>query len=62
MANIIRNEDYENEALNAEAGAKGAMEMKGQATKPEEEQVSTSGQCIRGYHGDLSVTFTGEIL
>lgn len=47
MVNIIRNEDYENEPRNAEAGLgasglRGAMEMKRgllrQATKTEEEQ------------------------
>ena len=51
MVNIIRNEDYENEQNNAEAGLgasglRGAMEMKRgllrQATKTEEEQVSDS--------------------
>ena len=51
MVNIIRNEDYENEQSNAEAGLgasglRGAMEMKRgllrQATKTEEEQVSAS--------------------
>ena len=55
MVNIIRNEDYENEPRNAEAGLgasglRGAMEMKRgllrQATKTEEEQVSASGQCM----------------
>ena len=64
MVNIIRNEDYENEPRNAEAGLgasglRGAMEMKRgllrQATKTEEEQVSANGQCIRV----VIVTFTG---
>ena len=50
MVNIIRNEDYENEQRDTEAGLasglRGAMEMKRgllrQATKTEEEQVSES--------------------
>ena len=69
MVNIIRNEDYENEQSNAEAGLgasglRGAMEMKRgllrQATKTEEEQVSDSvrhGTCeintLGGHHGVL---------
>ena len=57
MVNIIRNEDYENEPSNAEAGLgagglRGAMDMKRgllrQATKTEEEQVS-----VRASDGDL---------
>ena len=62
MVNIIRNEDYENEPRNAEAGLgasglRGAMEMKRgllrQATKTEEEQVS--GQCIRVVMGTCDI-------
>ena len=69
MVNIIRNEDYENEQNNAEAGLgasglRGAMEMKRgllrQATKTEEEQVSDSvvmGHVtfvtLGGHHGVL---------
>ena len=64
MVNIIRNEDYENEPRNAEAGLgasglRGAMEMKRgllrQATKTEEEQVSGqwSVHPCGQRHGDL---------
>ena len=60
MANIIRNEDYENESRDAEAGAggmRGAMEMKRgllrQATKTEEEQVS--GAAETRTHSDIII-------
>ena len=62
MVNIIRNEDYENEQSNAEAGLgasglRGVMEMKRgllrQATKTEEEQVSASVVRNMG-HGTLT--------